>query len=292
MIWRCPKCKNVLSHQSAGLVCSEGHHYDRSKQGYTHLLLANQKNSLCPGDSDVMISARRAFLRAGHYEPLINAIATIVDTPPQRAALPVLDLGCGEGYYLESLYQKLLDSPVSTASVCAYGVDISKVAVRKAAASAKQLLLKSPSSGGSCLEYAVASNANIPVTDACVDLVLTIFAPIVPAEVNRVLSAAGTFIRVAPGPRHLYQLREVIYESVSLHEPQPVEEGFVLEQETLVQYNLQLGSSEAIEQLLAMTPFNWKGKEESKKALLERGSLSVEIDFIIQVCRKGGPLTS
>lgn len=292
MIWRCPKCTNLLIAQDNNLVCSEGHQYDRAKQGYIHLLLANQKNSRDPGDNEAMISARRTFLRAGYYDPLVDSIAEVLsheellnfDSIEQKRSVTILDLGCGEGYYLETLLNKVRRS--CPQGFLGFGLDISKAAVRKAASSAKQLfraLDESPQKY--CLDYAVASNANVPVCDQSVDVILTVFAPIVGSEVKRLLKPYGIFLRVAPGPRHLYQLRSEIYQEVSAHAPPKIEKDLVLEKEISVQFNISLNSSDAIEQLLAMTPFSWHGKGEAKKELIARAHLSIEADFLIQICR-------
>lgn len=41
-----------------------------AKEGYVNLLPVQHKRSRDPGDSAEMMQARRAFLDAGHYQPL------------------------------------------------------------------------------------------------------------------------------------------------------------------------------------------------------------------------------
>ena len=51
-----------------------------------------------------MVRARRAFLSAGHYAPLMATLAALC------AALPhdhIVDAGCGEGSYDKYLYDAL-----------------------------------------------------------------------------------------------------------------------------------------------------------------------------------------
>lgn len=291
MIWQCPKCSLVLNSNGKSLVCVQGHSYDRAKQGYTNLLLANQKSSLDPGDNETMMNARRQFLRAGFYTPLVNALfeqilSRIHANLRSPEPFTLLDLGCGEGYYLESLAKKCQTSPHP--ALAFYGLDISKAAIRKAASSAKLLLSSLGGVADISLDYAIASSAHVPVGKQSLDAVITVFAPVSASELIRILKPDGVFIRVVPGSRHLFQLRSKIYTNVHLHEKLPVESGFELMSEISVQYLLQLDSSQKIAHLLAMTPFNWSGREHDRETLLHESTLDVEADFLIQICKPVG----
>ncbi|WP_163591802.1 methyltransferase domain-containing protein, partial [Klebsiella pneumoniae] len=84
------------------------------------------KRSRDPGDSAEMMQARRAFLDAGHYQPLRDAI---VDALKQRLIsddATILDIGCGEGYYTHAFADVL-------AGCTTFGLDVSKVAIKAAA---------------------------------------------------------------------------------------------------------------------------------------------------------------
>lgn len=70
-----------------------------AKEGYVNLLPVQHKRSRDPGDSAEMMQARRAFLDAGHYLPLRETVAQMLDDMLPDSASAMLDIGCGEGYY-------------------------------------------------------------------------------------------------------------------------------------------------------------------------------------------------
>ena len=67
-----------------------------AKEGYVNLLPVQHKRSRDPGDSAEMMQARRAFLDAGHYQPLRDAIVAQLRERLDDKATAVLDIGCGE----------------------------------------------------------------------------------------------------------------------------------------------------------------------------------------------------
>ncbi len=80
-------------------ICPQRHQFDMAKEGYVNLLPVQHKRSRDPGDSAEMMQARRAFLDAGHYQPLRDAIVAQLREWLDEKATAVLDIGCGEGYY-------------------------------------------------------------------------------------------------------------------------------------------------------------------------------------------------
>jgi len=293
-VWSCPLCREPLLVSQKCLSCENGHSFDRARQGHVNLLLANQKNSRNPGDNESMVMARREFLRAGYYQPLVEALchqlATLNHT--KNSDINVLDLGCGEGFYLERLVSALYGTAWLTntqvdGGLYCWGVDVSKLAVRKAMSSAKTGVLTSINTSGRParvhFDYAVASNYRLPVRDNCIDIALNIFAPVSPEEVQRVLSPGGIFVRVLPAKRHLYQLKALLYEQVRLHESPVIETGWKLMDKSEVNFPVRLTSSQGIEQLLGMTPLSWHGKREAKQALIAKGRLELEACFEIQL---------
>jgi len=116
--------------------------------------------------------------------------------------------------------------------------------------------------------------------------VLRIYAPCKAEELYRAVKPGGLVMTVAPGPRHLYQLKGLIYSQVQLHaELDEQLEGFErVSQETLA-YPMTLNGSEAFD-LLQMTPFAWRATEEVKAALLAETSFCCETDFLIRLHRR------
>ena len=287
-IWRCPNCFDLLTEDERVWRCVNNHVFDKAKQGYANLLLANQKNSLEPGDSAEMINARREFLNAGYYQPLADALTHIVDdflnrNEDKSSACHILDLGCGEGYYLHQIQASRLDHTGSHAKEASsdamkrgcmihyHGIDISKVAVKKAAQS-------QPDS-----QFAVASSYSIPVIDNSVDLAFCVFAPLSFTEVQRVLKSGAWLVRVYPGPRHLYQLKLALYDQVTLHEIPKENEFFHVIENHHVSFTAAIHNQQDIRNLLAMTPLNWRGNTDAKLQLMDKAVFDVECDFYIQI---------
>ncbi|CSF62226.1 23S rRNA methyltransferase A [Shigella sonnei] len=99
MSFSCPLCHQPLSREKNSYICPQRHQFDMAKEGYVNLLSVQHKRSRDPGDSAEMMQARRAFLDAGHYQPLRDAIVAQLRERLDDKATAVLDIGCGEGYY-------------------------------------------------------------------------------------------------------------------------------------------------------------------------------------------------
>ena len=269
MIWSCPVCKLPLVVEGKNACCDNNHHYDRAKQGYFNLLLANQKHSKDPGDTREMLLSRRAFLNRGYYQPLANRLQKWTDEKlqsgePGSIPLTILDSGCGEGYYLEQMRNQAPDN------LQAFGLDISKEAVRLAAATYKNS------------EWAVASSFRLPVLDKSVDVVLRNFAPGDDIEAGRVLSDRGELWRAAPGPNHLTELKSRLYNQSRPHLSPEVPGGFRLLEQVPVTFQFHLATREAVQQLLAMTPFVWNAPEKNQIRVQQLDQLAITADFLLE----------
>ncbi len=222
-----------------------------------------------------MIAARRDFFDAGHYEPLADALARVVlDALPPRDDHVVLDAGCGEGYYL----RRLRDIAVTAADsgLARYGVDVSKHGVSVAA--------KRDPAG----RYAVASSHVLPVPPAALDVVITHFSPIFAEAFRRSLRPGGFVIVGAPGPGHLFALKQMVYENPQRHDD-PNEElagrGFVRVDSHRVRYGLQVRNARDVANLLAMTPLYWSASPAAQARLSAYSELDTEVDVVINVYR-------
>ena len=79
--------------------CINGHSFDANKRGYINLLPAGNRMI---GDSPEMLDARSAFLEAGHFSAIRDALVRSASAAGEAAGVPprILDAGCGTGYYL------------------------------------------------------------------------------------------------------------------------------------------------------------------------------------------------
>ena len=227
----CPICAAQLNKEERSCRCENNHSFDIARQGYVNLLPVQNKRSLNPGDTRDQVLARRRFLEGGFYTPISQALNQLAE----GCEGPVLDVGCGEGYYSSRLAQHL--------NAELTGVDISKEAVRCAAAGYK---------GATWL---CASAARLPVKDHSVGLITSLFAMTDAEEFHRVLKSGGYFIRVLAAPDHLPELKKVIYDRVIHKEKEGMTQlpGFTLEKVVPVKFTFTV-VGEQVQNLLSMTP--------------------------------------
>ncbi len=266
---RCPLCRSPFAESDGPLVCPAGHSFDRARQGYYNLLPVQRKRSRAPGDSPEMVQARRAFLERGWYRPISDALNQDLATHLTTNTPQLLDSGCGEGYYTARLEQALSDKHCHPTL---FGLDISKPAVRAACQRSRSI------------HWLVASAADIPLQSAGLDAIVCLFSHLVSSEYHRLLKADGQLWVATTGPDHLIELRERIYPQVRRQSFDPLTQlqgSFERTGRQQLRFPLTLESSEAIRQLLAMTPHQWRASAEARQAIatLERLDLTADIEL-------------
>lgn len=267
----CPKCGERLFHRDMSLYCKNNHVYDISRSGYVNLLLAQQMNTKLPGDNKLMVNARKSFLSKGYYDVLIESFTECVKKYAKNGSL-ILDAGCGEGIYTVSAARKV-------PKAFFMGTDISKTAADAAAKRAK-------AENVSNVLFSVSSVFHLPVESGSCDMVTTLFAPWCGEEFQRVLKKDGILIMVIPDERHLWQLKEAIYDEPYLNEPsQEIPNGFSLLERLAVHSEITLDNNEDIQNLFSMTPYYYKTGEEGHKRVQALQNLTTEIAFQIIVYR-------
>ena len=261
----CPKCKGKLTiSPDRRAVCSLGHSYDAAKEGYYNLLIKSSGG--VHGDNREMVLARREFLQSGAYLPLAERLCESVLRYAAHGSV-ILDGGCGEGYYTDLIERRLSDGKIS-ASVL--GFDISKDAVRYAAKKNRALSL------------AVASSYDMPISDGGVDILVNVFAPLALDEVRRVVRPGGKFIMAIPDEKHLFGLKEVLYERPYKNTVQSSDlPGFSLIFEERIAYTLELDLKEKIASLFMMTPYAYRTPPSARERLFSLDRLKTEIEFIL-----------
>ena len=128
---------------------------------------------------------------------------------------------------------------------------------------------------------------DIPVADNCCDLVLNVFAPIVPAEFARVLRAGGVLLIAVPSERHLLGLKEILYEVPYENEKTETEyEGFDFLERIPLRGTITLTEPEQIANLFSMTPYYWKTSQAGSERLRQATRLETEIGFDLLLYRR------
>ena len=258
----CPICNLNLEFEGKSCRCGRGHSFDVARQGYVNLLPVQHKRSLNPGDTREQVLSRRAFLETGAYDPIVRAVRSAA----AGHSGPVLDVGCGEGYYAVRVAQSI--------GAELTGLDISKEAVRWAAAKYKGA------------RWLCGTAAHLPIADGSVGVLMSMFALTMPEEFRRVLKDDGIFIQVLAAQDHLMGLKSIIYPEILLKEKDSVPElpGFSLVSSTPVRFEFT-AQGEQIGNLLSMTPHFWRISAEGAKRLKATETLTDTASCVVNVYR-------
>ncbi len=281
----CPICGSKLNRLDKSLVCAGHHCFDIARQGYVNLLTVQQKHSLHPGDTREQVLSRRAFLEAGYYAPIAEALIITskelmvnskkvsvtsreLTVNSKEITIPgeLLDVGCGEGYYSARLAGAL--------GLHLTGMDISREAVRCAAGKYKNGL------------WLCATASHIPVADHSCDLLTSLFALTMPEEFRRVLRPDGYFLQVLAAEDHLLGLKSIIYDHL-IEKPKdtvPDVPGFTLVKSVPIRFTFTV-EGEQVENLLSMTPHVFRIGKDGAQRLRETKSLTDTASCVLNVFR-------
>lgn len=227
----CPHCGEPFSPTATGVTCTNGHSFDRAREGYFHLLPGGRlAGHSTPGDTAESLQARRRFLHGGWYAPIASALKDAIG----HGDGPVLDVGCGEGWYLSQIdaHQR-------------FGLDISKRAVQMASKFLPDV------------QFVVGTAHRLPVRSQSCRAVFTVFAPHSHSEYQRVLQPGGTWVTITPGPRHLEEMRPKKDESVIQREAKRSKPPADAAESQRLTFALSL-PAEAADDLFSMTPLRWQ----------------------------------
>ena len=272
----CPVCGGALAKNNNAYTCCSNHSFDISNKGYVNLLLSHKMGSKEPGDNKQMVLARNAFLNSGYYRQLSDAINSAVmehvNACGRAERISILDCGCGEGYYLDCLEKEL-----STRGVAAhlFGIDLSKEAVRLACSRNRNI------------HFAIANSFEIPLGSSSVDCLMQVFAPCSNDEFSRVMKDSGILISVIPGKKHLFGLKELLYDNPYENDEQehPLT-SFMPISQTRIEYDIRIENSASVRDLLMMTPYYWRTDARKLKKLEAIERLETPVEFIITTYTK------
>ena len=311
----CPLCQSPLLPAIDTWRCDgslnpkqTGHAFDVARQGYVNLLPVQQKKSKAPGDSHESIAARQRFLAAGYYQPLRDLVCQqmtkllAVDRTKSRAeacTVPInwLDIGCGEGYYTQAIAQTGMNRLIAA--------DISKPAVIELAKVGKaaerlwyQQALKGDKAPNDTLNRTAAiyplvtSAAHLPLRPQSMRGISSIFSPILPAAFAEALADDGYLIIAKPDIGHLTTVRKALFDEVREHDSDKflteLAPYFTLLNTHHVSTELSL-STQALTDLLTMTPYSYRAQVEKRQALLAMANMApfiTEAKFVVYVLQK------
>lgn len=267
----CPHCGAGLTLDGQ-VRCARGHGFDVARQGYVNLLSGKASVS---GDSTEMVAARAAFLDAGHYAPIMRAVAAAAGP----ASGCVADLGAGTGHYLAAVLDaadhetdheagRSAEHVAGRAAEGATGhvagerlareagklvgvaLEISKPALRRAARAHPRAAAVGCDTWGT-----------LPVRDRAISVALNVFAPRNPAELARIVAADGVVVVASPTTAHLAELVAALdLLTVAPDKAQRVAEqlapAFTVSTQDTCEYELALSHADLVS-LVGMGPSAW-----------------------------------
>jgi 23S rRNA (guanine745-N1)-methyltransferase len=230
-IFACPHCGLEFTPSSGGVHCPHGHSFDRAREGYLNLLIGGRiSTSTNPGDTAESLAARRRFLNTGLFAPIATAVAATMGEIDGA----VLDVGCGEGYYLSHI-----QSPHR------FGLDIAKRAIQMASKSYPDA------------QFVVGNAYRLPVLENSCAAVFSVFAPHSLEEFHRVLVPNGQWVTVTPASNHLIQMRPKRDENIVQREQRRDVPPAHASHSQRIHFGLDL-SEESAHDLFSMTPLVWQ----------------------------------
>lgn len=266
MFYQCPLCFMPLSLHNNVWRCPNKHSFDQAREGYVNLLPVHHKHSKHPGDNPQMITARRLFLDAGFYHLLRKLLVELVLSHIPKGTGAILDIGCGEGYYTSAMANSLPEREI-------YGLDIAKIAIKNASSRYKQV------------NFCVASSHRLPFENQSMAAITKVYAPCKPEELHRVLQDKGIIVTVSPAADHLYQLKQLIYQTVQQHKPEKPLKNFKVINKSHLSYPMALTGDQAVA-LLQMTPFAWRASKQIWQKLMDAEQFDCQADFCLTVYQR------
>ncbi|NPV93460.1 MAG: methyltransferase domain-containing protein [Firmicutes bacterium] len=275
-IFSCPICSSKMKLVNAkSLICNHHHCFDVSRRGYINMLPHPGRGKY----DQSMFESRRIVYRSGLFEPLVEKISRemINNIESNRDRVLVLDAGCGEGFMLSSITDRLSQNAVNRVS--GIGVDVSKAGISMASGEYPEGI------------WCVASISRCPFEGKQFDFILNVLSPSNYSEFQRLLSDDGTVVKVIPESGYLQELREVFYERT--------DRGFYSNEKTMelfksslvlldiqrLRYSATLDNT-LIRHLARMTPLSWGATRERLQKVLEMDAKEITIDLAILLGRK------
>ncbi|MEC4726663.1 SAM-dependent methyltransferase [Shewanella sp. D64] len=293
-LYLCPKCEQpLLIHEtSQGLHCCKKHHFDKNENGYWIFSQAKKPQI----DSRQIMRAKRFLLESGIFQPVVDVIETMIQQAEfAEGPINYLDYECGEGYYLRTIKDKLTQSPKGeelTQRLNAYGITEAENAIFSAAkiqseANAEaQAQDETVDTEATDSHFIVSTLKKLPFASESFDLITLIDKQLKGKELIRLLKTGGYLIQVSPAPRHLWQIKSMVYPELTEKElALPKSSELELLHTEQVSFTLSIDGTQALA-LLEMTPYAWRANEKVRKQLAASSFDHLEIDFLISLSKK------
>lgn len=254
-LFRCPKCRLEMSQQDKSLICVNGHRFDLAKKGTLYFLDHQIKTEY----DNEMFAPRGRMIRSGMYQPVIEKIVQLMQSGN------VLDVGCGEGSFLQQINQ-VKENPTNI------GFDIAKEGI--------YLASNQPIEAFWC----VADLTNLPFADASFDTILNIFSPSHYREFKRVLKSDGCVVKVVPQTGYLQELRAIYHPDGEAYSNEAVIQRFTeevqIDHRERITYEFEIPEENRLD-LLEMSPLEWQVPADVKAHLKQNPLKKITVDIEI-----------
>lgn len=264
----CPvrTCGSPLTRGEQVFRCPRGHAFDIARSGYCNLLQPQDSKSKNPGDPKEAVLARRRFLEAGHGDFLAAALLETFDALPLPPRPAVLDVGCGEGFFLGGLARER--------EIEGHGIDLSVPAIDLAARRWPDLSW-----------FVVNADRTLPYADDSFDLSLSLTARRNASELRRILKPGGRLLVTIPGEDDLIELREAVQGEGVRRDRVPsvlaeLAEHFELEAHRVLRQTSRL-EADSLRDLLASTYRGARRSERERAEDLTSLDVTSSLDLLI-----------
>jgi 23S rRNA (guanine745-N1)-methyltransferase len=260
------ECREPLVGEERRFVCRRGHSFDIARSGYCNLLQPQDRRSRNPGDTKEAVMARRRVADRGFFEPIVDDILGAL-----KRAAPLLDVGCGDGYWLDALKGGE-----------AHGVDISVPAIEAAAKRYRD-----------CRFVVANADRFLPYADRSFAIVTSITSRMNSPEFRRVLADDGTLLVAIPGPDDLIELREAVLGEAKRIDRvertiETFEREFSLQRHVVSRHVVRL-DRQAIHDVMESSYRGMRAKESERLAALADLDVTMSRDLLLFTCSQPRP---
>lgn len=259
-LFQCPICQARMQASQMNLRCNNGHQFDLSKKGTLYFLNHQIKTEY----QKKMFEHRRIMIKSGMYQPLLEFLAGYCKNEQ------VLDVGCGEGSFLQEIAKEVTLQP-------SIGFDIAKEGIYLATEDTHNIF------------WCIADLTNMPFYKQSFSTILNILSPSNYAEFYRVLQKDGQVIKVVPQSDYLKELREAFYPDDASKQNysnelviQKFKQAFSLNEHKRITYSFKVPQEKQLS-LLEMSPLEWGVSEDQKERLSQKPLEKVTVDLDVLI---------
>ena len=132
--------------------------------------------------------------------------------------------------------------------------------------------------------FSIFIGNSIPLENESIDLAFHLFAPFNEKEFSRAIKKGGIIITVVSGENHLFELKEILYDTPYKNDEAPPETTtLLLKEKRTFSKKVMLQSKEDIDALFKMTPYYYHTSDTDKAKLEAYEALEVTTEFAAYV---------